>query len=296
MKDHEYLDDEEIIALYNKVRAGRRTWPPELWRSPAALQYAVTVFDYWIHNVMGWKGWPEARERVTPAMLEEHRLADMVENVLVPEFGEDWLDFEVVLNESMRLSEDPDWAVDLTDGQERVEAAFEHAFGELVGSPQKEPRLLNTYHRFRNHLLRMWGAFQEAQAERDKAMRDAADRFWKDLRLVRSTRSRTGETWSIVNVEDERIGEVSVLWGEPHAYCLVVLDERVADGDWEQVIYRLENEVLVDEPGAVNFAVWHKTFLGEYYRCADCGELHSQFDEENTDLRLPAPDDDDEDD
>ena len=109
----EYLDEEQVIALYNKVRTGKRTWPTGIWTSPAALQYAVTVFDYWIHNVMGWKGWPEARGKVTPALLEEHRLADLVESVFVPEFGDDWLDFEIVLNESMRLSEDEAWAPDV---------------------------------------------------------------------------------------------------------------------------------------------------------------------------------------
>src|SRR5712691_7351616 len=104
--ESEYLDEEQVIALYNKVRTGKKTWPTGIWSSPAALQYAVTVFDYWIHNVMGWKGWPDARGKVTPALLEEHRLADLVEAVFVPEFGDDWLDFEIVLNESMRLSED----------------------------------------------------------------------------------------------------------------------------------------------------------------------------------------------
>src|SRR6202048_2358785 len=93
LMESEYLDDEEVIALYNKVRTGRKTWPADIWSSPAALQYAVTIFDYWIHNVMGWKSWPEARTRVNPVLLEEHRLADIVENVLVPEFGEDWLAF-----------------------------------------------------------------------------------------------------------------------------------------------------------------------------------------------------------
>jgi len=136
----EYLDEEQVIALYNKVRTGKRTWPTGIWSSPAALQYAVTVFDYWIHNVMGWKGWPDARGKVTPALLEEHRLADLVESVFVPEFGDDWLDFEVVLNESMRLSEDEGWAPDVADRQERVEAAFEHAFEKLIdrllASPQ----------------------------------------------------------------------------------------------------------------------------------------------------------------
>src|SRR5256885_16671650 len=130
----EYLDEEAVIALYNKVRTGKKTWPTGIWSSPAALQYAVTVFDYWIHNVMGWKGWPEARGKVTPALLEEHRLADLVESVFVPEFGDDWLDFEVVLNESMRLSEDEGWAPDVSDRQERVEAAFEQAFEELIAS------------------------------------------------------------------------------------------------------------------------------------------------------------------
>src|SRR6266536_2331565 len=252
----EYLDEEQVIALYNKVRTGKRTWPADIWSSPAALQYAVTIFDYWIHNVMGWKGWPDSRGKVTPALLEEHRLAVLVDSVFVPEFGDDWLDFEVVLNESMRLSEDEAWAPDVSDRQERVEAAFEHAFEKLVGSPKQQPKLLPTYHRFRNHLLRMWSAFQEAQAEHDKA-------------------------------DDERRGEVVVVWGEPHPYCVVVLDDDVEAGGWEQVIYRLEQEILVDEPGDVSYAVWHKGFVGEYYRCADCGELHSQFDEDTSNgLRL----------
>src|SRR5258707_709739 len=161
----EYLDEEQVIALYNKVRTGKRTWPSGIWSSPAALQYGVTIFDYWIHNVMGWKGWPDARGKVTPALLEEHRLADLVESAFVPEFGDDWLDFEVVLNESMRLSEDESWATAVAARQERVEAAF--------------------------------------------------------------------------------------------------------------------------EPGIVSYAVWHKGFVGEYYRCADCGELHSQFDEDGAnELRL----------
>ena len=99
------------------------------------------------------------------------------------------LDFEVVLNESMRLSEDEGWAPDVADRQERVEAAFEHAFEQLIGSPKQQPKLLPTYHRFRNHLLRMWSAFQEAQAEHDKAERESAERFWTHLRLVRSTRA-----------------------------------------------------------------------------------------------------------
>ncbi len=278
--ENEYLDDEQVIALYNKVRTGRRTWPPGIWSSPAALQYAVTIFDYWIHNVMGWKGWPEARGRVNPVLLEEHRLADIVENVLVPEFGEDWLDFEVVLNESMRLSEDESWAVDLTDRQERVEAAFEHAFEQIIGSSSSQPKLLSTYHQYRNHLLRMWGAFQEAQNEHDKAERDAAERFWTGLRLIRATRARTAESWSMVNVEDERVGEVAMIWGDPHPYCVIVLDDQLPPNGWEQVIWKLEQEVMVEEPGVISFSVWHKGFVGEFYRCADCGELHSQFDDD----------------
>ncbi|MGH7903860.1 MAG: hypothetical protein ACREPA_07010 [Candidatus Dormibacteraceae bacterium] len=282
----EYLDEEQVIALYNQVRAGRKTWPDGIWSSPAALQYAVIVFDYWIHNVMGWKSWPEARGRVTPVLLEEHRLADIVDAVLVPEFGQDWLDFEVVLNESMRLSEDDEWAVDVSDRQERVEAAFEHAFRQLIGSPHEQPKLLPTYHRFRNHLLRMWGAFQEAQAEHDKAEQEAADRFWTELRLIRSVRSAGAESWSIVNADEERVGEVSMIWGEPHPYCLIILDEQLSGG-WEQVIWRLEQEVLIEEAGVFSYSVWHKGFVGEYYRCADCGDLHSQFDEDPAgELRL----------
>src|SRR5258706_343440 len=162
----EYLDEEEVIALYNKVRTGKRTWPADIWSSPAALQYAVTVFDYWIHNVMGWKGWP-------------------------------------------------------------------------------------------------------------------------DVRLVRRTGGRQGEAWSIVNADDERRGEGTMVWGEPHPYCLVVLDPEIEAGTWEQVIYRLEQEILVEEPGVVSYAVWHKGFVGEFYRCADCSELHSQFDEDaGSELRL----------
>ena len=208
----DYLDDEQVIALYNRVRAGRRTWPDGIWQSPAALQYAVTVFDYWIHNVMGWKGWPEARSRVTPALLEEHRLADIVDDVFVPEFGSDWLDFEIVLNESIRLSEDEVWMPEVLDRQERVEAAFEHSFTELIGSPKQQPRMLSTYHRFRNHLLRMWSAFQEAQAEHDRAEHEAADRFWQGLRMVRLSRAPGAEQWAIFNDDEDRLGEVSIIW------------------------------------------------------------------------------------
>jgi hypothetical protein len=137
----------------------------------------------------------------------------------------------------------------------------------------------------------MWGAFQEAQAEHDKAEREAAERFWQGLRLIRATRGTMAEGWSIVNHEDERMGEISVLWGEPHPYCLIVLDDNLQDGGWEQVIWRLEQEVLVEEPGVVSYSVWQKGFVGEFYRCADCGELHSQFDEDPTsDLRLDIDD------
>ncbi|MFZ0214765.1 MAG: hypothetical protein WAM30_02375 [Candidatus Dormiibacterota bacterium] len=288
----EYLDDEQVIALYNKVRAGRRTWPDGIWDSPAALQYAVTVFDYWIHNVMGWKGWPEARSRVTPALLEEHRLADIVEHVFVPEFGSDWLDFEIVLNESMRLSEDEQWGPDLLDRQERVEAAFEHAFEEIIGKPAQQPRLLGTYHRFRNHLLRMWSAFQEAQAEHDRAEREAADRFWTGFRLVRLSRAAGAEQWVIFNEDEDRQGEISMIWGE-HPYCLIVLDADLPSerGGWEQVIWKLEQEILLEDPGVVTYAVWQKGFVGEFYRCADCGELHNQSDEDAAELHLDLGDD-----
>src|SRR2546423_12795918 len=121
MESH-YFDDEQAITLCTRGRTGRRSWPPGMWTSPAALQYAVAIFDYWIHNVMGWKGWPEARSKVSPALLEEHRLADIVDNVFVPEFGEDWLDFEGVLNRAMRLSEDEGWGTGLSDRPERGEA------------------------------------------------------------------------------------------------------------------------------------------------------------------------------
>ena len=234
----EYLDEEQVIALYNKVRTGKRTWPTGIWTSPAALQYAVTVFDYWIHNVMGWKGWPEARGKVTPALLEEHRLADLVESVFVPEFGDDWLDFEVVLNESMRLSEDESWATDVADRQERVEAAFEHAFEQLIGSPKQQPKLLPTYHRFRNHLLRMWSAFQEAQAEHDKAERESAERFWAQLRLVRSTRGQAAEALS----ELKRLPLLA------HPAHIGEVEEHVAEQP-----ERRDGHVLVAVPGRALF-------------------------------------------
>src|SRR5260370_8766708 len=160
----EYLDEEQVIALYNKVRTGKRTWPSGIWSSPAALQYAVTVFDYWIHNVMGWKSWPAARGKVTPALIEEHRLADLVESVFVPEFGDDWLDFEIVLNEGMRLSEGEAWAPDVADRQERVESAFDPAFKQLIGSPKHQPTLPPPSPPFRNPLLRLCSAVSEAQA------------------------------------------------------------------------------------------------------------------------------------
>lgn len=292
----DYLDDEQVIALYNRVRAGRRTWPDGIWQSPAALQYAVTVFDYWIHNVMGWKGWPDARTRVTPALLEEHRLADIVEDVFVPEFGSDWLDFEIVLNESIRLSEDESWMPEVLDRQERVEEAFEHSFTELIGSPKQQPRMLSTYHRFRNHLLRMWSAFQEAQAEHDRAEHEAADRFWQGLRMVRLSRGPGAEQWGIFNDDEDRLGEISVTWGE-HPYCLIVLDqERTSErGGWEQVVWRLEQEILLEDPGVFTYGVWRKEFLGEFYRCADCGELHNQSDEDGADLHLDLGGDDTED-
>src|SRR5258708_15904554 len=147
---------------------------------------------------MGWKGWPDARTRVNPVLLEEHRLADIVDNVFLPEFGEDWLDFEGVLNESMRLSEDETWGPDLMDRQERVDAAFEHAFEQIIGSPKNQPRLLPSYPRFRTHLMRMWGAFQEAQAEHDKAEREAAERFWAGLRLGKAPRGPPAEQGAVV--------------------------------------------------------------------------------------------------
>ena len=69
----------------------------------------------------------------------------------------------------------------------------------------------------------------------------------------------------------------------------------MAQGGWEQVIWRLEQEILVEEPGTVTFSVWHDGFIGEFYRCADCGELHSQFDEDPaTGLGLGEIEDDEE--
>src|SRR5260370_6435380 len=85
----------------------------------------------------------------------------------------------------------------------------------------------------------MGSAFQEAQAEHDKAERESAERFWASLRLVRSTRAQAAEAWSIVNTDDERRGEVVMVWGEPHPYCVVVLDEEIEAGGWEEGVYRL---------------------------------------------------------
>ena len=115
-------------------------------------------------------------------------------------------------------------------------------------------------------------------------------------RLVRLTRAATAEQWSIVNHEEERLGEISMVWGDPHPYCLIVLDEQLSGerGGWEQVVWRLEQEVLLEEPGVINYSVWQKGFVGEYYRCADCGELHSQYDEDPAgDLWLDFDDEDD---
>ena len=87
-----------------------------------------------------------------------------------------------------------------------------------------------------------------------------------------------------------------MVWGDPHPYCLIVLDEQLSGerGTWEQVIWKLEQEVLVEEPGVVSYSVWQKGFVGEFYRCADCGELHSQFDDDPADeLRLDLNSDDD---
>ena len=85
-----------------------------------------------------------------------------------------------------------------------------------------------------------------------------------------------------------------MVWGDPHPYCVIVLDDQLQEGGWEQVIWKLEQEVLVEEPGVVSYAVWQKSFIGEFYRCADCGELHSQFEEDPTsDLRLDIDDGDD---
>src|SRR5258708_15642587 len=84
----------------------------------------------------------------------------------------------------------------------------------------------------------MWSAFQEAQAEHDKAERELAERFWAPLRLVRSTRGQAAEAWSIVNTDDERRGEVTVVWGEPHPYALVILDDAIEAGGWGQGLLR----------------------------------------------------------
>src|SRR5207302_6188745 len=74
-----------------------------------------------------------------------------------------------------------------------------------------------------------------------------------------------------VNVDDERRGEVVMVWGEPHPYCVVVLDNDVEVGGWEQVIYRLEQEILVEEPGVVSYAVWHKGRSEERRVGKECG-------------------------
>jgi len=75
--------------------------------------------------------------------------------------------------------------------------------------------------------------------------------------------------------------------GEPHADCRVIIDPEIEAGGCEQVVYRREQEILVEVRGVGSYAVWHKGFVGEFYRCADCGELHSQFDEDaGSELRL----------
>src|SRR5260370_7274909 len=109
----------------------------------------------------------------------------------------------------------------------------------------------------------MGRAFQEGQAEHDKAEREWAERFWASLRLVRSTRAQAAEAWSIVNTDDERRGEVVMVWGEPHPYCVVVLDEEIEAGGWEQVIYRLEQGIPGGGAGGGSYAGLHKGFVGE---------------------------------
>src|SRR2546427_9430389 len=103
----------------------------------------------------------------------------------------------------------------------------------------------------------MWSAFQEAQAEHEKAELESAERFWAQLRLVRSSRGQAAEAWSIVNAEDERRGEVVMLWGEPHPYCVVVLDDEIEAGGWGQGIYPPQPEILVAETRIRSYAGGH---------------------------------------
>src|SRR5689334_24112499 len=73
-------------------------------------------------------------------------------------------------------------------------------------------------------------AFQEAQAEHDKAEREAAERFWNGLRLVRATRAQTAEQWSIISDEDERLGRseehTSELQSQFHLVCRLLLEKK----------------------------------------------------------------------
>ena len=85
-----------------------------------------------------------------------------------------------------------------------------------------------------------------------------------------------------------------MVWGD-HPNCLIVLDEQLSGdrGGWEQVIWKLEQEILLEDPGVITFSVWQKSFIGEFYRCADCGELHSQAEDDPAgDLRIDLDEDD----
>ena len=145
---------------------------------------------------------------------------------------------------------------EVLDRQERVEAAFEHSFTSSSGRPSSSPRCCRTYHRFRNHLLRMWSAFQEAQAEHDRAERESADRFWQGLRMVRLSRAQGAEAWAIFNDDEDRLGEVSIIWGErtPTASSSSTASAPRSGAAGSRSICRLEQEILVEEPGVFSYA------------------------------------------
>jgi len=61
--ESEYLDEEQVIALYNKVRTGKRTWPTASGRRLRPSSTRSPSLNYWIHNVNGLEGLADARGR-----------------------------------------------------------------------------------------------------------------------------------------------------------------------------------------------------------------------------------------
>jgi hypothetical protein len=270
--------DEALIHLYNQVRMGNRTWPTNIWTSPYALKYAMTIIDYWVHNIMGWKTLNEAEAKYRPSLLEKHKVAEPVNIVLEPVFGSDWLSLEMLLSESMALYENRGWAKNITEPGERLEAAFNQVFRDIYGDPDVSETAMEKFNRFKGHLLRLWGALEKAEELEGIAREQAAYGFWQDKAIYREVRTRQSEVWFITTIDEQGeqgyIGEVNIHLDEEAPYCCIVLDQSLPPQSWRHVIWKCEHDLL--GAAAVNavYSVWHGKFVGEYYRCSECGELH----------------------